>query len=130
MRYPIIIHKDEAGYGVTVPDFPGTFTAGDTMEEALANVQEAVECFLDGEDEVPTPSRMEAVAESEDAQGGFLALVDVDLTFMERQVERINITVPRYALLKIDKAAKKAGAKNRSAFLTELGLDKARELEV
>ena len=35
MRYPIVIHKDpESCYGVTVPDLPGCFSAGNTVEEA------------------------------------------------------------------------------------------------
>lgn len=38
MRYPIIIHKDpESDFGITVPDLPGCFSAGSTMEEALQN---------------------------------------------------------------------------------------------
>ena len=35
MRFPAVIHKDEeTGYGVTVPDLPGCFSAGDTDEAA------------------------------------------------------------------------------------------------
>ena len=31
MRFPIVVHKDKnSGYGVTVPDLPGCFSAGDT----------------------------------------------------------------------------------------------------
>ena len=36
MRSLIVIHKDpESCYGVTVPDLPGCFSAGNTIEEAL-----------------------------------------------------------------------------------------------
>ena len=56
MRYPIIIHHDKAGYGITIPDVPGCFTAGDTLEEALENVREALEAHLGGEDNLPEPS--------------------------------------------------------------------------
>ena len=36
MRYPVVIHKDpESDYGVTVPDLPGCFSAGETLDEAL-----------------------------------------------------------------------------------------------
>ena len=39
MRYPVVIHKDpQSAYGVTIPDLPGVFTMGDTIAEALANV--------------------------------------------------------------------------------------------
>ena len=36
MRYPVVVHKDpNSDYGVTVPDLPGCFSAGETMDEAL-----------------------------------------------------------------------------------------------
>jgi predicted RNase H-like HicB family nuclease len=36
MRYPVVIHKDlDSDYGVTVPDLPGCFSAGTTLDEAL-----------------------------------------------------------------------------------------------
>ena len=39
MHCPIVIHKDTGtGYGVTVPDLPGCFSAGDTLEEATLGV--------------------------------------------------------------------------------------------
>jgi predicted RNase H-like HicB family nuclease len=39
MRYPIAIETGDAehAYGVVVPDLPGCFSAGDTLDEALAN---------------------------------------------------------------------------------------------
>jgi predicted RNase H-like HicB family nuclease len=46
MLYPVIIHKDQGSdYGVIVPDFPGVFSGGESLEEALKNVQEAIETF-------------------------------------------------------------------------------------
>lgn len=51
MRYPVIFHKDGGSdYGVTVPDFPGVFSGGGTLDEALANVQDAIETFYEGEE--------------------------------------------------------------------------------
>ena len=49
MKYPVIIHKDEdTGYGVTLPDIPGCFSLGDTLDEAIRNIQVAVELYYDG----------------------------------------------------------------------------------
>jgi predicted RNase H-like HicB family nuclease len=43
------MHKDpDSDYGVTVPDLPGCFSAGETVKEALANAKEAIECHLEG----------------------------------------------------------------------------------
>lgn len=125
MLYPVIIHKDEDScYGISTLDFPGCFTAGDTMEEALANVQEAVELWMDDVDELPDPTPLEKAVEREEAEGGAVVLVDLDLSFLDRRAKRINITVPSYALSKIDRAAKKAG-QSRSQFLVDCALRRA-----
>ena len=50
--YPAIFQVEEDGYSVFVPDIPGCMTQGDTMEEALAMVQEAIGLML--EDVAPT----------------------------------------------------------------------------
>ena len=43
MRFPIVIHKDEgSSYGVTVPDLPGCFSGGATVEEAFTASEEAI----------------------------------------------------------------------------------------
>ena len=44
MRYPIVIESgnDTRAYGVIVPDLPGCFSAGDTLDEAIANSSEAI----------------------------------------------------------------------------------------
>ena len=47
MRYPVVIHKDpDSDYGVTVPDLPGCFSAGTTLDEVLVNAREAIECHI------------------------------------------------------------------------------------
>ncbi len=49
MRYAVVIHKDvESVYGVAVPDLPGCFSSGDTLEEAVESAQEAIACHLEG----------------------------------------------------------------------------------
>ena len=44
MRYPIAIEPGEAktAFGVVVPDLPGCFSAGDTLDEAIANAAETI----------------------------------------------------------------------------------------
>lgn len=129
MRYPVIIHKDEdSDYGVTVPDFPGVFTGGATIDEALCNVQDAIETFYGGEDidGPPDPSPLEKVLASEDAQGGAVVLVDVSFDFLEKKAVPVNITMPLYARNRIDKAAKAQGMP-RSAFLVRAATEYARQ---
>ena len=38
--------SDEGGYTVTVPSLPGCISEGDTKEEALANIKEAIDLYL------------------------------------------------------------------------------------
>ena len=48
MKLHAIIEQDEAGYYVAeVPAFPGCLSQGKTYEEAVANIKEAVEGWLE-----------------------------------------------------------------------------------
>jgi predicted RNase H-like HicB family nuclease len=50
MRYPIAIETFDAehAYGVVVLNLPGCFSAGDTLDEALANSREAILLHVEG----------------------------------------------------------------------------------
>lgn len=48
MDYTVIVHKaEEGGYWVEVPALPGCFSQGETVEEALQNVREAIALHLE-----------------------------------------------------------------------------------
>jgi len=48
MKLKVILEPSaEGGYTIIVPSLPGCITEGETKEEALANVQESVELYLD-----------------------------------------------------------------------------------
>ncbi len=64
MNYPVVLHKDrDSDYGVIVPDLPGCFAAGKTVDEALAMAKEAIELHLEGlidnGQQVPCPGSVE-----------------------------------------------------------------------
>jgi len=47
MEYTVLIHPaEEGGYWTDVPSLPGCFSQGETVEEALANTKEAIECHV------------------------------------------------------------------------------------
>ena len=47
MRYTVILQREEdGGYVATVPVLPGCVSQGDSREEALKNVEEAIEVYL------------------------------------------------------------------------------------
>lgn len=43
----VLEHSDEGGYTVYVPSLPGCISEGDTKDEALANIREAIELLLE-----------------------------------------------------------------------------------
>lgn len=48
MKIKAIIHSaEEGGYWAEVPALPGCITEGDTMEEAIANLEDAISGWLD-----------------------------------------------------------------------------------
>lgn len=46
MHYKIAIHRTEEGISVSVPALPGCWSEGDTEEEALANIQDAIREYV------------------------------------------------------------------------------------
>ena len=114
MRYPVVIHKDvESVYGVTVPDLPGCFSAGDTLEEAVESAQEAIACHLEGllmdGEPIPAKESLETHQASEDYKAGIWALVPIDISKLSSKTKRINITVPARVLAIVDEAAAREG---------------------
>jgi predicted RNase H-like HicB family nuclease len=127
MRYPVVLHKDpETAYGVTVPDLPGCFSAGDTVDEALLNAIEAIECHLeslliDGE-EIPTSRNVEDYFHNRDFAGGTWALVEIDLSKLSGKVRSVNVTIPEQILNRIDSFASSSG-ESRSGLLIAAALE-------
>jgi predicted RNase H-like HicB family nuclease len=60
MKYTVVIEKGESGYGAHVPDLPGCIAAGETREEFLELIKDAIEFHIEGLVEagepVPPPS--------------------------------------------------------------------------
>ena len=46
MRYKVVLHHTDEGISVSVPALPGCWSEGDTEEEALANIQDAIQEYL------------------------------------------------------------------------------------
>jgi predicted RNase H-like HicB family nuclease len=131
MRYPIAIEigDETQACGVVVPDLPGCFSAGDTVDEAMTNAHEAIllhlESYLDDGKALPKPVPVEEHRKNPEFEGWVWAVVNVDLSQLDDTVERVNITVPKRVLRAIDEGAKRAG-ESRSAFLAKAGMDAAR----
>lgn len=48
MKYTVILEKGESSYGAYVPDLPGCIAAGETEEQTLSLIKEAIEFHLEG----------------------------------------------------------------------------------
>lgn len=46
MKYKIALHRTNEGISVSVPALPGCWSEGDTEQEALANIQDAIREYL------------------------------------------------------------------------------------
>jgi predicted RNase H-like HicB family nuclease len=70
LEYPILVEplpsEEGGGFLATVPDLPGCMSDGDTPEEAVSNVQDAIAAWIEAARDlghaVPKPSRHLALA--------------------------------------------------------------------
>ena len=46
MKYRIALHKSDEGFSVSVPGLPGCWSQGETEQEALENIREAIREYL------------------------------------------------------------------------------------
>ena len=116
-------------YGVVVPDVPGCFSAGDTLEEAFINAKEAIafhiEGMLEDGEEIPQPTSLQEHVKNPEYEGFTFSFVDVDLTHLMGKAEKINVTLPSLLIKRIDSfVATHPEYKNRSNFLAQVATNK------
>ena len=58
MRYMVVVERGETSWGAHVPDLPGCVAVGETREEVLRLIREAIEFHIDGlrQDGLPVPA--------------------------------------------------------------------------
>lgn len=123
MRFIAFVHKEpDSCYGVSFPDVPGCTSAGDTLDEALANAIDALSGHIrlmeaDG-DAVPTPRTLEEIYAypelKQDSEGAIISAVP--LVRDRGSTTRINVSLDLGLLEAIDGLAKQR-SQTRSAFL-------------
>ncbi|MCF8208802.1 MAG: type II toxin-antitoxin system HicB family antitoxin [Rhodoferax sp.] len=124
MKFIIAIEPgdDTHSFGVVVPDLPGCVSAGDTIDEAIANAHEAIdlwcETVLADGGNIPVGKTITEHQKDPEFGGWVWALVDVPVEKYLGPAEKINITVPRLLLSRIDDYARAHGA-TRSGFLVQ-----------
>lgn len=127
MRYPIMIEPgdENTAWGVAVPDLPGCFSAGDTLDEAMTAVEEAAAAWLDSALDagrpIPAPSSVQDALEKSEFKGWIVGTVTVDPALLDDTVERVNITLPRRVLKRLDAKAKQLG-ETRSSYIAHMAI--------
>ena len=92
MKYLVVIEKADHNYSAFSPDVPGCVTVGDTIEDTLVNMKEAIELYLEdvaekGSD-IPKPKGLEyhikqgIFNEAEIAEDYFITQVEIQLPAM------------------------------------------------
>jgi predicted RNase H-like HicB family nuclease len=62
MQYRVILEETEEGFSVSVPGLPGCHSQGDTEEEALANIADAIREYLEVVEELGRGKQMREVS--------------------------------------------------------------------
>lgn len=128
MKFPIAIEVGTAttAWGVVVPDLPGCFSASDSgIDEAIENAKEAIELWIEtaldlGQD-IPLPSSITALQKRREFKGWVWAVVEIDPALLSDDIERVNITLPKRVLARLDAKAKKSG-ETRSGFIAHMAI--------
>ncbi|NOT10306.1 MAG: type II toxin-antitoxin system HicB family antitoxin [Methylococcaceae bacterium] len=124
MLYSVYVHVGDGHHShcVTIPDFPGCFSAADDWDLLPVKVQGAIELYCEGEDmDIPLPTSLEKLMSSPEYEGGAWLLVDVDVSRLSTKPVRINISLPENLVHSIDDYAKTHHL-TRSCFLVRAAL--------
>jgi predicted RNase H-like HicB family nuclease len=131
MNYVAVIEKEpDSAFGVWFPDVEGCFSAGDTLDEAVANAASALrqhaEALESAGHPVPSARSIDEVLLDEDVavsvEGGAV-LFAVPLLADAGRTVRINISLDKALVDQIDSAASARGL-TRSAFLAQAAREK------
>ncbi|HHL0960488.1 TPA: type II toxin-antitoxin system HicB family antitoxin [Serratia marcescens] len=127
MKFPIYLHQSESGdFSGFVPDLPGCYFAGDTIDDAIADAYNAIDGYMEFLSEkgaaIPQAMTVNDHRDDEDCKGGSWAYIDIDVTKFEGKAVKLNITLPNFLLSRIDDYVKDHHQEysSRSGFLAEL----------
>ena len=132
VMYNAILSGSDGEYiSVCFPDFPGCVTGGEDTTAALLAAKEAlefhVEAMTESDDQIPVKSSQQALNELlKEADGDFCRIALVEIEVPDKARERINVSLPKFVLKKIDDYATTRN-RTRSAFLADAALEYIRQ---
>lgn len=131
MRFALALHTDDGvKYGVTVPDLPGCFSAGDTLDEAIEMAREAIDLHYQGLVEecldIPAPRSLAEHKADPLLAGVVWAIVEVNVEKYLPKAVRLNVSLPEDLVRSIDEYAR-AHHMTRSGFLAKAAQEAMKE---
>lgn len=131
IHYVAVIEKEpDSAFGVWFPDVEGCFSAGETLEDAVANagaaLRQHVEALESAGGAAPQARSADEVLRDDDvraAAAGGAVLFAIPLLADAGRTVRINISLDKALVDQIDSAAAKRGL-TRSAFLAQAAREK------
>jgi predicted RNase H-like HicB family nuclease len=131
MQYVAVVEKEaDSAFGVWFPDVEGCFSAGDTLDEAVANASAAlrqhVESLESAGRQVSAARNVDAVLRDKDVKASLKSgalLFAVPLLADAGRTVRINVSLDKALVDQIDEAASLRGL-TRSAFIAQAAREK------
>lgn len=131
MRYVAVVEKEtDSAFGVWLPDVDGCFSAGETLEETVANAAAALrqhtEALESAGRQMPAPRNIDDVLGDKDVKASIkrgAVLFAVPLLADAGRTVRINISLDKSLVDQIDIAASARGL-TRSAFIAQAAREK------
>lgn len=105
LQYPVTLYPDpEGGYVAQIKDLPGCLTQGETLDETVANINEARELWIEtayeSGDEIPLPSTEESY------NGKLLLRMPKSLhRRLAEEAERENVSLNQYIVFLLSKVS-------------------------
>lgn len=97
--YPAVFHHEDGSYWVELPDLPGCYTFGETVEAVFSSAKEALEghclTLLEDKKSLPAASSIESIVLSE---GCFTSFVEVDISHYLNKSKAVKktLTIPAW----------------------------------
>lgn len=132
-RYIGIVDGNDGAWGVRIPDFPGCYGAGDTIEQAVDDATRALRAFAadmiaDGDD-IPKPRDLDVIRRELEASGEPDGIAHyIPLLLDKSRSVQANISLDAGLLEQIDEEAKRRGL-TRSSFVASAAIDKIARVE-
>lgn len=119
--YPAIFKLEEGSYWVSFPDLEGCFSRGDTVEEAVINAQEAMELYLEPDNDDPVFPKATPINEVEFEGEGFVSLVSGNVKVDMGKSVRKNLTIPAWLNARAEAAGINFSQTLQEALIRKLG---------